>query len=163
MSAKARKSIVSVSLPSWEEDDAPVEFEIPRRGTMSTRKGDLTPMVDVTFLLLVFFMILAAVNVQKKLTVEKTDEDGDPTVVEVDLASVQIVVDNENNIFVEDVAVTGFDSVTKALGDAREELGDVRLTLLLDPDSIHDRRILVADAAATAGFSQIHSRITCNY
>jgi biopolymer transport protein ExbD len=62
---------------------------------------DMTPMVDVTFLLLIFFMITAAFALQKALEVPPVDEDeaaAMQTVDDLEKDSIVVRID-EDNIF----------------------------------------------------------------
>lgn len=62
---------------------------------------DMTPMVDVTFLLLIFFMITAAFALQKALEVPPMDEEeaaASQTVEELEEDSIVVRVD-EDNVF----------------------------------------------------------------
>ena len=127
---------------------------------------DLTPMVDVTFLLLIFFMITASFNLQKKIDMPPAVADSASAVsVEPDVPEKQVtaIIDNDNKIYVDDQAATGYEDIKAKLEAARKELEAVELQLTIDPESIHEMRILVADAATEAGFSSIKSKITENY
>lgn len=66
--------------PSTPPSDMPtVEEEEPsgikRKGNVEDTEMDMTPMVDVTFLLLIFFMVTAAFTLQKSLQVPKPNPD----------------------------------------------------------------------------------------
>ena len=82
--AYGRASAQSHALPQKREDDM-----------------DLTPMVDVTFLLLIFFMITAAFALQKSIEVPPVqDDDAAPTQTVDDLEKDSIVVRIDgDNIF----------------------------------------------------------------
>ena len=53
-------------------DEAALEFRSPRRGDEG--EVDMTPMVDVTFLLLIFFMVTAAFTMQKSFKLPAPQE-----------------------------------------------------------------------------------------
>ncbi len=60
----------------------------------------MTPMVDVTFLLLIFFMVTAAFTLQKSIAIPKpTSEDSSlrPSDDEVDQESLTIAIDADNS------------------------------------------------------------------
>lgn len=124
---------------------------------------DLTPMVDVTFLLLIFFMITAAFNLQKKIDVPPAKTDESSTTVNQDpedSATVEAEIDAQNNIFVDDTQGESFDEILQLLKAAKSSSDSVELKLKIDPESTHEKRILVADAAAQAGFTKVNSLIT---
>lgn len=154
------KSIVTVTLPSWlEEDDQEPQMG---RDKPDFEEMDLTPMVDVTFLLLIFFMITAAFNLQKKIDVPPAKTDESSTTVNQDpedSATVEAEIDAQNNVFVDDTKGENFDEVLQLLKAAKASSDSVELKLKIDPESTHEKRILVADAAAQAGFTKVNSLI----
>ena len=69
------------------------ELESTRPRKRADDELDLTPMVDVTFLLLIFFMITAAFAAAKAISVPPTKEsDAAPTVTVEDLENDSIVI-----------------------------------------------------------------------
>ncbi len=160
-------SIVSVSLPSWEDDDTPDDFEIPQRCDISPRKGDLTPMVDVTILVMIFYLSSAASHVFRTQRFVEVFRHVPVWCVSTPIYSpsvfVDVVIDDTNRIFVDTEEVAGFDAVRESLRDARGNHDEAEVTITVDPQSTHGHRILVADAAVDAGFIEINSWITHNY
>merc|ERR1739841_85935 len=84
-----------VTLPSWEEsddDDVGIDRRRPEFEEM-----DLTPMVDVTFLLLIFFMITAAFSLQKSIEMPRQQTDAPSTQVtdeeDDELETIEVEVD----------------------------------------------------------------------
>ncbi len=75
-----------------EEDDEPVFDRKPRE----EEELDMTPMVDVTFLLLIFFMVTAAFSLQKSIEMPRQQTDAPSTSVveeeqeELDMVEVQV-------------------------------------------------------------------------
>ncbi len=155
------KSIVTVVLPSWIEEDE--EDQPMGRPAPEFEEMDLTPMVDVTFLLLIFFMITAAFNLQKKIDVPPAKTDESSTTVNQDpedSATVEAEIDAQNTIFIDDARAENFAEVLQFLKTAKASSDSVELKLTIDPESTHEKRIQVADAAAQAGFTKINSRIS---
>ena len=64
-------------------EEAPIEFRAPV--TDSDAELDMTPMGDVTFLLLIFFMVTAAFTMQKSFQLPAPNEDVPSTQVQEDL------------------------------------------------------------------------------
>jgi biopolymer transport protein ExbD/phage FluMu protein Com len=89
-----------------EDDDAP-EFAI-RKAQTEFEEMDLTPMVDVTFLLLIFFMITASFSLQKVIPTPVPDPNessaSQPIQQQEDILdkSIMIEIDNENKISLDD-------------------------------------------------------------
>ena len=156
----ATSGVVQVTLPSWLEEEEE-EFHLGRPEP-EFEEMDLTPMVDVTFLLLIFFMITASFTLQKKIDVlpAKTEEGAAVTIAQPDDQSpVEAIIDANNEIFVDDTKGEGFDEVLRLLQSAKSGNDSVELKLKIDPESTHEKRILVADAAAQAGFTKINPLI----
>ncbi|MEQ9408335.1 MAG: protein kinase [Fuerstiella sp.] len=157
--AAAAGSIVTVSLPSWveeEEDDFVLGRPEPEFEEM-----DLTPMVDVTFLLLIFFMITASFNLQKKIDMPpaKSDEATAVSVDPPDAPTVEAEIDADNQIYVDGSPGSTYEELVQLLEAAKAGADVIELKLKVDPESTHEKRILVADAAATAGFVKINTKI----
>ena len=158
-SASGKTPMVRVSLPSWEEDEE--EDFVLGREAPNFEEMDLTPMVDVTFLLLIFFMITAAFNLQKSMASPPASSD-DAAAVSVPKPQepgVQAVIDPDNRIYIDDVEATSFEDMLSLLKAARSGVESPELSLKIDPESIHEKRINVADAATQAGFIKINSKI----
>lgn len=153
------KSIVTVTLPSWlEEDDEDLQLG---RDAPDFEEMDLTPMVDVTFLLLIFFMITASFNLQKKIDVPPaTSNESSVSVAPPENAGIEAQIDANNVVWIGDVSCNTREDVLRALKSEKSNSDSVELKLQIDPESMHGRRILVADAAAQAGFVKISSKIS---
>lgn len=156
----AGNSMVNVVLPSWveEEDD---DFQLGRPEP-DFEEMDLTPMVDVTFLLLIFFMITASFNLQKKIDMPpaKSDEMSSVPVPQEEAdQAIEAEIDAENQIYIDGTLGESFDQILSLLETSRSDSDSTELKLLIDPDSTHEKRILVADAATQAGFTKINSKI----
>ena len=74
------------------EHFGPAELEPPAKKKREEDDLDLTPMVDVTFLLLIFFMITAAFALQKSIQVPPADDD--------EAAAVEIIEEEEEDLIV---------------------------------------------------------------
>ena len=151
---RKKQGVVTATLPSWveveEDDGSGFDREPPELEEM-----DLTPMVDVTFLLLIFFMITASFNLQKKMDMEAaTADEASAVAVEQETpdSPISCEIDANNEIFVDDEPVKTFKEIVAKLKEAQDpEAESQELQLQIDPDSTHDKRILVADAATKVG------------
>jgi len=142
-------------------DDLP---PIPRKKRVSQEAEiDLTPAVDVTFQLLIFFMITASFSLQKAFDVPPAkNSDGISMNVQVEMpdSGVQVEVDRDNVVFVGDKKAQSYKEVLELLNAEKSANRSVNdLDLILDPDSTHEMRIMVIDAATQAGFLRVKNKI----
>ena len=142
-------------------DDLP---PIPRKKRVSQEAEiDLTPAVDVTFQLLIFFMITASFSLQKAFDVPPAkNSDGISMNVQVEMpdSGVHVEVDRDNVVFVGDKKAQTYKEVLELLTAEKTANSSVNdLDLILDPDSTHEMRIMVIDAATQAGFLRVKNKI----
>jgi biopolymer transport protein ExbD len=126
---------------------------------------DLTPMVDVTFLLLIFFMITAAFAVQKAISVPPV-EDSEPSaamsVEDLERDSIVIRVDADNVYWVgaprwaeEQQAVSAADMRSR-LREARDDgKGPSSLLVQAHGSARHESVVAALDAGSGAGMEEI--------
>ncbi len=142
-----------------EPEDAPIQFV--RRWSMD-EEMDMTPMVDVTFLLLIFFMLTASFGVQKAFempapaqtqqaaqsrTIEDLEEDDDYLIVRVDETSLVWVEDHE--------APTRQELLAQLRKRRAGGKGPTSLLVLFHEKARHETVVMVLDVAQAAGFENI--------
>jgi biopolymer transport protein ExbD len=141
---------------------ATTSFRRPK--AKSSEDMDMTPMVDVTFLLLIFFMITASFSVQKSIqrpaqkrddpsvnTVQQDDEDNP------DIVTVQVDEFNAYNVITTnwDRVVGSKQDLIVALGDAHAGSGGQqpsRLVVQAHEDCFHLAVVAALDAGREAQF-----------
>jgi biopolymer transport protein ExbD len=145
-----------------DDDDNDDEGLVLRRAETEFDDMDLTPMVDVTFLLLIFFMITASFSIQKTIHVPPPENEGQAPIIteqeDLEKVSIEVLVDEKNAIFVDDEPLldpSGLADViqTKMRQDQKQEL-----LLTQDLNSLHETTVLVIDAANEAGIQKIRIR-----
>lgn len=118
---------------------------------------DLTPMVDVTFLLLIFFMITASFSIQKSLEVPAPDpeEKGQSTAIrnleEFEEESIMVEIDARNLVTVDEQMVSDLKLLPKVLKAARKP----EILITAHEDSLHEVVVRVIDAANEVGLQKI--------
>ena len=135
------------------------EFTI-RKAKTEAEEMDLTPMVDVTFLLLIFFMITASFSLQKALKSPelKPDEKGaaaKPTLEELQQDSVIVFVDEENTIYVDDEPLSDSSEIEGKLRDKIGSEQKTELVLEAHPEALHENIVMVIDSAREVGMQRI--------
>jgi len=92
-----RTAATTGNAPSQDFDDEDFDDEVLIRKKRVEEEIDMTPMVDVTFLLLIFFMVTAAFSLQKSIEMPRQQTDAPSTSVVEDeddeLESVELEVD----------------------------------------------------------------------
>ena len=132
---------------------------------------DMTPMVDVTFLLLIFFMVTAAFALQKVLEVPPvTDEEvSNQPVEELDKDTVMVRIDADNIFWVsgpnwteEQKAVTSLDMRAK-VRDASKGLGKSggpsKMMVEAHEEAVYEKLIDALDAGSAAAIAEIRLSI----
>lgn len=156
-----RKSVDEERPAKPDDDDDDL---VPPRKKREDGELDMTPMVDVTFLLLIFFMVTASFSLQKSIqmprqssdlpsmsNVEEETEELDPIELEIDESGAFLVLAPEW-----ERETPGKQNLTTAL---KEAIGDNRDGMKLDI-KVHESaklQMLVdgMDAGTIAGFTQI--------
>ena len=142
-------------------DDLP---PIPKKKRVSQEAYiDLTPAVDVTFQLLIFFMITASFSLQKSFDVPPAkNSEGVAMNVSVPLeeSGVRVEVDRDDTVFVGEKKAKTYKEILELLTAEKSLNSSVNdLDLILDPDSTHEMRLTVIDAATQAGFLRVKNKI----
>lgn len=140
-------------------DDDAGGFQL-RRSNPELGELDLTSMVDVTFLLLIFFMVTASFSLQKTIEIPtpKQDQKGAAqtlTIEELQSNTIFVKIDERNGIFVDDAPAGDPAKLTDILTQAR--LTTLRTEVAIDahPDALHETVVLVIDAATAAGMQKV--------
>ena len=142
-------------------DDLP---PLPKKKRVSQEANiDLTPAVDVTFQLLIFFMITASFSLQKAFDVPPAKNSEGVSlnvVVPMDEVGVRIEVDRDDTVFVGEKKAQTYKEILELLTAEKSLNSSVNdVDLILDPDSTHEMRLTVIDAAMQAGFLRVKNKI----
>jgi biopolymer transport protein ExbD len=145
------------------------QLRLDRRQATGDDEVDMTPMVDVTFLLLIFFTITAAFALQKSLEVPPSDvDDAAPSLTVEDLEEDSIVVrvDGDNVYWIggpmwpdEQRAPSETDMRAKVRqarqGDGRSGSGPTKMLVQANGDATHERVVAALDAGSAVGMEEI--------
>jgi biopolymer transport protein ExbD len=154
-------------VPDQEEmrEIAPVTF---RSGDDSEERDlDMTPMVDITFLLLIFFMVTAAFSLQKSLKVPTPDPQDESaraqTLEEIEENDDYVIVriDEDDTIWVNESEAPSEQELLTKLREARQALpgtgsvGASSMLVLADGDCRHETVVMVLDAGNAVGMENV--------
>jgi len=143
----------------WPEDEEPEPLDLSVKRT-EDEGLDMTPMVDVTFLLLIFFMVTAAFALQTALEVPapEKDETADsaPTVEELqEDDSVIIQIAKDDTIWVNDMEAPSKQDLLIKLREALDGDGADAVLVMADRECRHETVVLALDSGAAVGVEDI--------
>lgn len=159
--------------PAPEPPDEEAE-EVRFGGKRAADGGiDMTPMVDVTFLLLIFFMVTAAYSLQKSIEVPAPDQEESSTQartieeIEDDDDYIIIRIGRDNTVWVNEQEAPSEQEVLVKLREAREgkpgttSMGPTSLLVLADRDARHETVVMCLDAANDNSVGMENVRLAC--
>jgi biopolymer transport protein ExbD len=116
---------------------------------------NLTPLIDVVFLLLIFFMVSTTFEHQSRIQIELPEATASPE--EVEEESLEIVIDAQGRYFIgeEQVVNTELKTLKSAISKAVGDRGTVPVTIRADASTPHQAVITALDATSQLGLTQI--------
>lgn len=128
------------------------------------RKEDLdiniTPLIDVVFLLLIFFMV--STTFERESEIEITLPQATQDVAPTDDFVMQITIDKEGTYFINGKRVvnTQLETLKKAMQEVAGERKDPPIILSADAQTPHQAVITVMDASRQLGFVHLNFATT---
>ena len=116
---------------------------------------NLTPLIDVVFLLLIFFMVSTTFEHQSRIQIELPEATASPE--ELEEESLEIVIDAQGRYFIgeEQVVNTELKTLKSAISKAVGDRGTVPVTIRADASTPHQAVITALDATNQLGLTQI--------
>lgn len=116
---------------------------------------NLTPLIDVVFLLLIFFMVSTTFEHQSRIQIELPESTASP--VEVEENSLEIIIDAQGRYFIgeEQVVNTELKTLKSAISKAVGDRDTVPVTIRADANTPHQAVITALDATSQLGLTQI--------
>ena len=116
---------------------------------------NLTPLIDVVFLLLIFFMVSTTFEQQSRIQIELPEATASPE--ELEEESIEIVIDAQGRYFIgeEQVVNTELKTLKSALSKVVGDRGTVPVTIRADASTPHQAVITALDATSQLGLTQI--------
>lgn len=112
----------------------------------------LTPLIDVVFLLLIFFMVSTTFKHESELKVELPEASAEPS--DEKPKKLEIVIDADGQYFINDQEVVKRDvgTLKEALRKASQGNTDLPLVIRADAKTTHEAVVRAMDAAGQVGF-----------
>jgi biopolymer transport protein ExbD len=117
---------------------------------------NLTPLIDVVFLLLIFFMVTTTFTKETRLLIDLPEASGEaadssPTTLELVIAKDGSYAVNGQNLINRDIK-----TIMAALRDASGDNAEIPLVITADAQATHQAVITAMDAAGRLGFKQLN-------
>ena len=148
------------------EDDEDADIQIEKK-PIPQDELDMTPMVDVTFLLLIFFMVTASFTIQKSLEQPhaQTDAPSASQSDDQDIDFIQVTIDQTNTYYVttaeEEEAEAPSDNEMRELVKRGVSAGGTdKMVILAHLDSKHAKVVTAYDAGTVNGIQSIQIKTT---
>lgn len=125
-----------------------------RSGPREELDLNLTPLIDVVFLLLIFFMVTTTFNRETELKIELPQAEGASPAVEKVL---EVSINSQGRFFVNQKEVINTDRQTllKAIREAAGDQKDPPILISADGEASHQSVMTVLDVSQQLGFVHI--------
>ena len=139
-------------------DDGPVSFPVPHK--QHEELVDMTAMVDVTFFLLIYFMVTSVTSLLASLEMPTPDpqQSGATSApaleTESDAAQVTVRIDRDNTIFVNEREATTRQEVIALIREARDA-DATSMIVEASGEATHGSVVMALDAGPAAGMENV--------
>jgi len=160
----------STAPPADSEADSD-DLDLGEKHVTEEAEMDMTPMVDVTFQLLIFFMVTAAFAMQKSIEIPKPEQDQPSTQVqqkdpEQDPEYIIVMVDEFNTYQVladgidpDDAEAPSEQELLRKLRFARDAAPSgvipTKLLVKANGEALHEKVVAALDAGTEVGMEQV--------
>ena len=116
---------------------------------------NLTPLIDVVFLLLIFFMVSTSFTKETHLSLDLPEAKGEQATVPVD--NIEIIISSGGNYAVNgrSLVSSSLGNLQKALAELSEGNTEIPLVITADANTPHQAVITAMDAAGRLGFAKL--------
>jgi biopolymer transport protein ExbD len=129
-----------------------VNFKRQRKEELSL---NLTPLIDIVFLLLIFFMVSTTFTKENHLSINLPEADGEVT--DAPNKMVEVIIDKDGQISVNGNALISNKLITLKQAIEKVSEGDRSLPFIITADAAtpHESVVRAMDAAGQLGFSRL--------
>lgn len=117
---------------------------------------NITPLIDVVFLLLIFFMVSTTFDQYSELRIELPSASAEPQ-TEVRPTTIELAIDRQGRYYVnqDEVINTTVDTLSRALKKALDGREPMPVVISADASTPHQAVVSAMEAAGRAGLYQI--------
>jgi biopolymer transport protein ExbD len=120
---------------------------------------NLTPLIDVVFLLLIFFMVTTTFTKESRLTLELPEAEGKPgAATTAEMLEVTVSATGEFAVNGNPLVNTKIETVKRAITEASKSDTSIPMVITADAQAPHQSVVTAMDAAGQLGF--VHLNIT---
>ena len=129
-----------------------MKFKRSIRGELSI---NITPLIDVVFLLLIFFMVTTTFSRETRLLVNLPEANAE--LVESQSAQIEIIVAREGSYVINGRPLVDnrFETLIRGLELESEGDRDLSIILIADAEATHQSVVTAMDAIGQSGFSRL--------
>ena len=116
---------------------------------------NLTPLIDVVFLLLIFFMVSTTFDKESELSIELPNAEGE--VLQKQTLQVEVSIDAKGNYAInsERIINSQIDTLKAAIIKIAGDKRDIPMVISADGQASHQSVVLAMDAARQLGFTKL--------
>jgi biopolymer transport protein ExbD len=126
-----------------------------RRQRREEDSVNLTPLIDVVFLLLIFFMVATTFTEETHLSVDLPEAVGEPTTDSGDRLDIVINADGSYTVNGQALVNNKIETLKSALTKLSEGDNNLPLTITADASTPHQAVVTAMDAAGQTGFAKL--------
>lgn len=148
------------SQPALHDDSEEEEEFVWERRHLELEEFDLTPMVDMTFLLNMFFMLttsyalLRSIEIPAPAPTSRTAQSKPISLDDIQEGSIMININADNTVLVEDEKAP-LDRLGEAIKRVMRDTGKVEAVISGDPECFHQTVMTVYDVASDVGLTRV--------
>ena len=116
---------------------------------------NLTPLIDVVFLLLIFFMVSTTFTKETHLDVDLPQASGDHSVSEEQILEILITGEGNYSVNGKPLVNTQAETLRRALKELSGDKRDMPLVITADAKTTHQAVVTAMDVSGQLGFSKL--------
>ena len=116
---------------------------------------NLTPLIDVVFLLLIFFMVTTTFREESEIQINLPQASNKP--VEHEAQALEVTIDRDGRFFVNQQALinTQLDTLKRALRERKSDADNQSVIVSADANAPHQAVVKAMDAARQVGLTRL--------